>query len=56
MRQQYVEEIPLPKLSKIEDSINAEIYKAFRFTQEEIDFIKTSISNKKKEIANLIKN
>ena len=56
MRQQYVEEIPLPKIKKIEGSIDEEIYKAFNFTQEEIDYIKASISNKKKEIASLIKN
>ena len=55
MRQQYVEEIPLPRLNKIENSVNEEIYKAFNFTEEEIDFIKTSISNKKKEIESLIK-
>ena len=56
MRQQYVEGIPLPKIKKIEGSIDEEIYKAFNFTQEEIDYIKASISNKKKEIASLIKN
>ena len=55
MRQQYVEEIPLPKINKIESSVDTEIYKAFNFTEEEIDFIKTSISNKKKEIESIIK-
>ena len=57
MRQQYVEEIPLPKLSKLNANtdIDKEIYKAFNFTDEEIKFIKTSISNKKKEIESLIK-
>ena len=55
MRQQYVEEIPLPKLDTIENSVDEEIYKAFNFTEDEIGFIKTSILNKKKEIENLIK-
>ena len=55
MRQQYVEEIPLPKLNTIENSVDEEIYKAFNFTEDEIGFIKTSILNKKKEIENLIK-
>lgn len=55
MRQQYVEEIPLPRLKTIKGSVDEEIYKAFNFTEEEIQFIKISISNKKKEIASLIK-
>ena len=55
MRQQYVEEIPLPRLKTIKGSVDEEIYKAFNFTEEEIQFIKISISNKKKEIESLIK-
>lgn len=55
MRQQYVEEIPLPRLKTIKGSVDEEIYKAFNFTEEEIQFIKISISNKKKEIERLIK-
>ena len=55
MRQQYVEEIPLPRLKTIKGSVDEEIYKAFNFTEEEIQFIQISISNKKKEIASLIK-
>lgn len=55
MRQQYVEEIPLPRLKTIKSSVDEEIYKAFNFTEEEIQFIKISISNKKKEIERLIK-
>ena len=57
MRQQYVEEIPLPKLrdSNTEIDIDEAIYKAFDFTPLEIKFIKTSISNKRKEIESLIK-
>ena len=55
MRQQYVEEIPLPRLKTIKGSVDEEIYKAFNFTEEEIQFIKISILNKKKEIESLIK-
>ena len=56
MRQQYVEEIPLTRLKTIKGSVDEEIYKAFNFTEEEIQFIKISISNKKKEIESLIMN
>ena len=52
MRQQYIEEIPLPIITDNQNSIDEQIYKAFSFTREEIDFIKSAISNKKNEIAN----
>lgn len=50
MRQQYVEEIPLPEISKIETDINELIYNAFGFDNDEISYIKRVIEERKKEI------
>lgn len=50
MRQQYIEEIPLPKFNDNKKSIDEQIYKAFAFNKEEIDFIKSVIKVKKQEI------
>ena len=49
MRQQYVEEIPLPK---VDDYTDASIYKSFSFTNEEISFIKSYINRRRNEIVN----
>ena len=50
MRQQYVEEIPLPEISKIETDINELIYNAFGFDNDEISYIRRVIEERKKEI------
>ena len=51
MRQQYVEEIPLPMLLKTKDNINDyDIYNAFCFNEDEIAFIEDFINEKKEEI------
>ena len=50
MRQQYIEEIPLPKFNDNKKSIDEQIYKAFAFNKEEINFIKSVIKMKKQEI------
>ena len=50
MRQQYIEEIPLPKIAENGLSIDEQIYKAFDFSKEEIDFIKSAIAKRKSEI------
>ena len=44
MRQQYVENILLPPIC------NKNIYESFEFTAEEIEYIKTNVNNRKKEI------
>lgn len=56
MRQQYIEGIPLPKSRYVDDIKDGSIYDAFGFTKEEIDFIKSSIKQRKEEIANTINN
>ncbi|WP_281679514.1 hypothetical protein [Synergistes jonesii] len=49
MRQQYVEEIPIPaRIQTINDS--SDVFKAFSFTPQEINFIKESIKQRKMEI------
>lgn len=55
MRQQYIEEIPLPKLRHSNELNDESIYDMFGFTKEEIDFIKNSIKQRKEEITNTIK-
>ena len=57
MRQQYVEEIPLPQLSNFleglsQKEIDNAIYEAFHFTQEEIEYIKNFLLRKKELIQN----
>ena len=56
MRQQYVENIPLPVNISFEDksdyeSINLSIYEAFNFTEDEITYIKDYLKEKKEEIS-----
>lgn len=57
MRQQYVENIPLPKLTTniTKENIDEKIYKAFNFTDEEVSFIRGAIKNKQQEVLNAIK-
>ena len=52
MRQQYVENIPLPKLLKLNKMqlSDNEIFKAFNFNTEEISFIHNYIVERKQEI------
>lgn len=51
MRQQYVEQIPLPLcLQHSKDLTDADIYKAYGFTTEETDFIEDFIEAKKQDI------
>ena len=50
MRQQYIEEIPCPAIDSIVD--DESIFKYFRLSQDEIDFIKDYIAKRKYEIAN----
>ncbi len=57
MRQQYVEEIPLPHLNKSLDGLSQQeidniIYEAFHFTNEEIKYIKNFLLMKKALIQN----
>ena len=50
MRQQYVEEIPLPCLCSSDTGIDRTIYNAFGFSDEEISYIRKVIEERKKEI------
>jgi hypothetical protein len=50
MRQQYIEEIPCPAIDSIVD--DESIFKYFRLSQNEINFIKDYIAKRKYEIAN----
>ena len=57
MRQQYVEEIPLPKLTESLDGLPQKeidniIYEAFHFSQDEIKYIKEFLRKKKELIQN----
>ena len=53
MRQQYVEEIPLPKtLINTNDINNENIYIAFGFDKQEIHFVENFIEDVKMEILN----
>ncbi len=53
MRQQYVENIPIPKNIINRDDINSQIYNEFGFNAEEIDVIKKFLDDKKNEIQSL---
>ncbi|WP_295801095.1 hypothetical protein [uncultured Treponema sp.] len=57
MRQQYVENIPLPKLTKgvTKKTVDEKIYKAFGFSSIEVDFIREAIKYKQQEVLNTIK-
>ena len=51
MRQQYVEEIPLPDLSQLtSDNTDKQIYDGFGFNKEEVNYIQRIIKEKKEEI------
>jgi len=54
MRQQYVENIPLPNICLSENLSEADIdkliFEAFHFTSKEIDYVKSFLEMKKKEI------
>ena len=51
MRQQYVEEIPLPDLCRLtSDNTDKQIYEGFGFNDEEINYIRRVIKEKKEEI------
>lgn len=50
MRQQYIEEIPLPRLEPYNVDIDNSIYRAFGFNSNEVEFIKKVILEKKNEI------
>ncbi len=51
MRQQYVEEIPLPDLSRLtSDNTDKQIYDGFGFNKEEVNYIQRIIKEKKEEI------
>ena len=50
MRQQYVEEIPLPKIRPHENDIDKAIYCAFGFSDEEILYIQNFNNKRKSEI------
>ena len=54
MRQQYIEEIPLPILKHYNGTIDCKIYDAFGFTREEIEFIGLSVKQRKQEIENAL--
>lgn len=54
MRQQYVEQIPLPlTLKNIDNISDDDIYNAFSFTEDEVTFIDNYLEEKKREIMNL---
>ena len=51
MRQQYVEEIPLPNLNGLSSSnVDKQIFAEFDFTTEEVNYIRKVIADKKEEI------
>ena len=51
MRQQYVEEIPLPNLSGLSsETTDKQIYDGFGFNTEEVNYIRRVIKEKKEEI------
>ena len=50
MRQQYVENIPIPDISEIVNEVD--VYAAFGFTELEISYIKTVVAKRKNEIIN----
>jgi len=51
MRQQYVEDIPLPDISYLSNqSVDEQIYEKFAFNKEEISYIRRIIKDRKNEI------
>lgn len=57
MRQQYVEEIPLPQITESLDGLSQKeidniIYEAFHFSQDEIQYIKEFLRKKQDLIQN----
>lgn len=50
MFKQYVENIPIPDISKID--CEEDVYIAFGFSDEEITFIKSVVARRKEEIVN----
>ncbi len=50
MRQQYVENIPIPDISKID--CEEDVYTAFSFPEEEKSYIKAVVARRKEEIVN----
>ena len=51
MRQQYVEEILLPDLSRLtSDNTDKQIFDSFGFNKEEVNYIQRIIKEKKEEI------
>ena len=50
MFKQYVENIPIPDISKID--CEEDVYTAFGFSDDEITFIKYVVARRKEEIVN----
>ena len=50
MRQQYIENIPLPQIYESCENIDAAIYNAFGFNMDEISYIRETIAKRKSEI------
>ena len=50
MFKQYVENIPIPDISKID--CEEDVYTAFGFSDDEITFIKSVVARRKEEIVN----
>ncbi len=51
MRQQFVEEIPLPDVTTLSNSnVDEQLYKLFGFSAEEIVYVRTLIQERKEEI------
>ena len=51
MRQQYVEEISLPDVTKLSNSnVDEQLYKLFGFNADEIEYVRTVIQERKEEI------
>ena len=53
MRQQYIEEIPLPNLNYLSPyNVDKQLFVEFKFTNEEVNHIRKVIVDKKQEIIN----
>ena len=53
MRQQYIEEIPLPNLNYLSPyNVDKQLFIEFKFTNEEVNHIRKVIVDKKQEIIN----
>ena len=51
MRQQYVEEIPLPDVTRLSSAnVDEQLYKLFGFSADEIEYVRTVIRERKEEI------